>query len=512
MPAYTSDSSLYFKVSPRYNIYLASEKTGSFLVDALLSHTHELPYRGTAVHDASGSASGVMTIEIRIDAENCTLVEGFVSTNSSSNVFDFDLQQLTPRISSYKITLYGTFEGSKWTYTATTDLYYLPEKTTGSVTKVDNLNGGLLFRNNATGAAFTPIFPFGFYTDYGGYLANGTEYIQAYADYGFSAIHPIPSYDSNASIVFDYMDEINLPFQYDMRHTYQNITSVTEQVQANKDRSALLLWYTGDEPDGQQDPLNATTIAYNTIASLDKYHPVSLVLNCKDYYFGEYGKGADILLEDAYPVGINATYSKWGTVCNSTYGDCGCDDCKGHLSDISDRLDDFANYQDRLGWWRKPTWAVQQAFYGDGYWPRLPTADETYAMNVLSINHGAKGIISWSFPQSGSLSQAHATQARVFTKTPVLHFLLGTQPVKIEVRDHDLLDVAYWIVGDQAMIGISNLDYADTSSMIFIVLPFKASSLQSQPWGSLEWVMDSDDTLSAPSLPGLATSLVILDL
>ena len=91
-----------------------------------------------------------------------------------------------------------------------------------------------------------------------------------------------------------------------------NNTAVTEEVNRIKNSPALLLWYTGDEPDGTSDPLNATSIAYDLIYSLDGYHPVSLVLNCENYYWPEYSAGADIIMQDTYPIGINATWSvRW---------------------------------------------------------------------------------------------------------------------------------------------------------------------------------------------------------
>lgn len=72
-----------------------------------------------------------------------------------------------------------------------------------------------------------------------------------------------------------------------------NSTAVTEEVNRIKSRPNLLLWYTADEPDGTSDPLDDTMMASNLISSLDGgdgqggigYHPVSLVLNCEDYYF-----------------------------------------------------------------------------------------------------------------------------------------------------------------------------------------------------------------------------------
>ena len=99
-----------------------------------------------------------------------------------------------------------------------------------------------------------------------------------------------------------------------------NLTSVTEQVNMIKSRKNLLLWYTGDEPDGTSDPLNATTITYDLINELDGYHPVSLVLNCQNYFFPEYTAGSDVVMQDAYPISINATFSvEWHTPCTPDY-------------------------------------------------------------------------------------------------------------------------------------------------------------------------------------------------
>ena len=72
-----------------------------------------------------------------------------------------------------------------------------------------------------------------------------------------------------------------------------NSTALTEEVNRIKSRPNLLLWYTADEPDGTSDLLHATTTASKLVSSLDGgdgqggagYHPVSLVLNCQNYYF-----------------------------------------------------------------------------------------------------------------------------------------------------------------------------------------------------------------------------------
>ena len=132
-----------------------------------------------------------------------------------------------------------------------------------------------------------------------------------------------------------------------------NASAVISQVNHIKHRPNLLVWYTADEPDGTSDPLDATLKASNLITSLDGgdgnggagYHPISLVLNCENYYFtsvpsflmiltstdffllliqSNYASGIDIVMQDTYMIGNNVTFSSvYKTVCTEGYGDCG---------------------------------------------------------------------------------------------------------------------------------------------------------------------------------------------
>jgi len=210
---------------------------------------------------------------------------------------------------------------------------------------------------------------------------------------GHHQIHPVPAFSNMTLLeqVVDRMQEVGMYLMYDMRWTYMNSTSVTEQVNALKNRPNLLLWYTGDEPDGTSDPLDATTKAYDLIYSLDGYHPVSLVLNCQDYYWVDYTAGTDIVMHDVYMVGNNVSYSnQWNTVCTPDYGDCGCDNCVsipagdsaavppnstlppgpvpansgiGTYFNIANRGSSFESRLDVTGWRRsKAIWTVPQAF------------------------------------------------------------------------------------------------------------------------------------------------------
>ena len=513
---------LFIQIEPRHSIYDSSETTAELIVDASLSFTHGTPYKNATANPGYKGKQPFNTIyfDVRIEETDQLLVSNNVTVNSTDNMFEFDLESLKPRLKPYELVFYGAplHEIGNQSYTATTKFYYLPAKNTGSTVKIDNLDGGLLVANNVTKYAFEPLLPFGFYTSCSGYLNYSLANVSAYKDLGFNAINPVCAFtDGDITYLFDWLDEVNLWYQYDMRGSYLNLTSVAEQIPLVKERSSFLMWYTADEPDGWQYALNSTKLAYHLLKQQDPYHPTALVLNCKDYYFKDYSAGADIVMEDAYPVGINATWSRpYDVPCNDTYGDCGCDDCIGELQDVSDRLDDFYDYQEWLGEWEKPLWAVLQAFSGEGYWNRDPTTKETWSMILLSFNHRAKAIMSWQFPASHSLNKAHGAFAKVATVPPVSSFLLDAEPQEVKVKGDPLLDVSYWKYENQVMVGIVNLDYADTHKKISITLPVHASHIKGQPWGSLSWTLssvgNSSTEMSVYGMDGLTTSIVILEL
>lgn len=248
-------------------------------------------------------------------------------------------------------------------------------------------------------------------------------------------VHPIPPYDKvadgdapsiNEFLSFlDAAQRVGLGVLYDFRGSYTNLDSVKKQVAAFKDHPALLLWYTADEPD-QGDAPEALISAYELIKSKEldnKAHPVALVLNCNDFNFDQYARGADVIAQDAYPVSANTTYSrKWNTTCTLTHGDCGCDQCGGYnnLSEASVRAEVFRERLEVMesvqnsgkresvrfavkG--RTPIWAVTQGFGSPGeYWPRGPTVNEFIAMAVGALARSVTGIMPWVSPSSAATS------------------------------------------------------------------------------------------------------------
>lgn len=286
-------------------------------------------------------------------------------------------------------------------------------------------------------------------------------------------------------------------------------------------------------------------------------------------------------MEDVYPIGINATWSKWGTECNTTYGDwcvppdprhplvffpsfpplfvsslslkshsqsrkpspreqqtgkkkklrltqtrphqpSGCDNCEGTVQDVPSRLDDLARYEAWLGLPRKTKAHNPQAFRGQDYWLREPSADEARAMGALAVNHGARGSVAWLWPTSASsphLAAVHGEMARVFAAPPVLGFLVGGDagpgPLRVEVGadggiEAVVVDAAYWVAEGRALVSVVNGGYVDVE-WVRVAAPPNATVIADTPWGSVRWRLEGG-WLSVPVLPALATSMVILEL
>lgn len=218
-------------------------------------------------------------------------------------------------------------------------------------------------------------------------------------------------------------------------------------------------------------------------------------------------------MEDVYPIGINSTFSKWGTPCNTTYGDCGCDNCQGNVQDVSSRLDDLARYEAWLGRWPKTKVHNPQSFHGEGYWLREPTVDEEVAMNALAFNHDAKSIISWVWPTSDDLAEIHGEFATVVAKAPVRDFIVLEEAQQVEVGEYDVVDVAFWKKGSEILLCVVNGGYVSIENTVKITLPDDVvpKSVKSNVWREASWELSGNE-ISVGSIEEMATYMAILEL
>jgi hypothetical protein len=164
--------------------------------------------------------------------------------------------------------------------------------------KIDSLFGGLVvqdFKTNST--KWTGLFPYTYYVLWDEWLGASIDDLNVFAAQRYNTIHIVPTgtlgdlgdSDFPFSDLEPYLERarsLGLWLHWSFSGwNYKNLTYVSQQVNLLKSQPNFLLWYSADEPDGQVQPLNSTKLANDLIKALDPYHPVSLTLNCENYYF-----------------------------------------------------------------------------------------------------------------------------------------------------------------------------------------------------------------------------------
>ncbi|CAE6440513.1 unnamed protein product [Rhizoctonia solani] len=457
-PTTSTKPLLRFECWPGLRPYVSGlDSTGSVLFSAsVVDKSPGTPY--DPLKDGS-----LFYVSAQIDGKNVASSVALSSNGViSEDEFTWSKLAITPRKDVYNLTCTATAVKSGKAFQHSSTVAYLPPKpdSIGNVVQADGRTGALLVPQ---GDKRVPLLPFGFYTGFGGYLDQNLTILDDIKNEGYNFVHPVPTFDNATALEFmlDRMEELGLWLVYDMRWAYKNLSIVRSEVESVKKRKNILTWYTADEPDGWEDPLDAPLKAATLINELDGYRPVALVLNCQDYYFAEYTTGSQIILQDAYPIGINATWSTvWNTPCTPELGDCGCDNCQGRLEDISDRVD---QYRERLVWQGRArdavVWSVPQAFGEESYWPRKPTSNELALEMLLAINHGRLGIMPWldSASNPGMRTGVSPLAKAIPALTP---YITGgkSKIYRPKVSGADRVDVTAWSTGGKTLLIALNLN------------------------------------------------------
>jgi hypothetical protein len=524
-PTALSDKPFFnLKVYPRHNMYLENDASGSFIIDTAFSYTHGVPYCSVTETPAKDSDQGVKFnfVIFRADTGQTVVERADVPVNTTGFEAPFGIIDFQPRMEPYDIILRTTNVQCGRTYQAETKLYRFPMRTDGgSVARVDHKFGGISVTNTSVEyeAVWKKLFPYSFYVDWGNYLSGSIANLTKFAEAGYNIIHPTPGDGvmpwgdwKKFDTFLDEVEKRGMYLMYDMRWTFKNLTSVTEQVNRYKSRKSILTWYTGDEPDGQGDPLDSTVKAYNTIKAVDPYHPVSLVLNCDNFHYGEYAAGADIVMTDPYPIGTNTTFSvQYKTVCNLTYGDCGCDNCIGNFSDISTRMDKLKQYQSWLNLGPKTVWGVPQAFGGSEYWSRPPSAAEEIVMATMFINHDAKGIVAWNFPTTDELASITSQFAKAIGADEITEFLVNSRKQQLTLSSQQNFDAAVWRSGKRLLFSVVHTMNVNYTRELRLGLGANATGMRMVwPPNAENWFL-ADKSIVKPGMGPLEVNLFILE-
>jgi hypothetical protein len=183
----------------------------------------------------------------------------------------------------------------------------------------------------------------------------------------------------NKAQITNYLDQLqarNLKLIFSLKeyigHGLGDINTITRKVNTFKDHPAIISWYMNDERGPEY--LRELDARYQKVRKLDDNHPVWSVHWNTDWLIQE-AHTTDIVGVDPYPIDNNPIT-------------------------IVSQMADAAN---KAG---KPLWLAPQIFSWKDYpgdparrdlTGRPPTREEMRAMTYLAINHGAKGLIYYSY-------------------------------------------------------------------------------------------------------------------
>ena len=136
-------------------------------------------------------------------------------------------------------------------------------------------------------------------------------------------------------------------------------------------------------------------------------------------------------------------------------------------------------------------------------------------MTMLSINHGAKGIIMWTFPTTPALTDVTSRLAKVLTGT-CASYLLGAELLGgLSIEGTDTVDASVWSLGDSMLVSIVNSAYGDATGLVTLDLPngFIATTIENVLWGDGAWRLKTGGSatqIQRSGLQGLSTDILLL--
>ena len=164
---------------------------------------------------------------------------------------------------------------------------------------------------------------------------------------------------------------------------YIDTAHMAADVASAAGRRTLFAWYLFDEPDLNALAPREYLELSNLLRSVESRRPIFLsVLSPENY--SAYVAGCDILAVDPYPI----------------------EHREPELNDLR-RVPQWVE-AGRAAAGPRPVWAIVQAFFAPPAWPRNPTPQELRAMVFMALNHGASGIVFFSYKSGDRPITQHA--------------------------------------------------------------------------------------------------------
>lgn len=141
-------------------------------------------------------------------------------------------------------------------------------------------------------------------------------------------------------------------------------------------------------------------------------------------------------------------------------------------------------------------------------------------MTMLSINHGAHGIVMWDFPTTPEILQITTRLAPILTNSTIANFFLtkprfALSPSSSSQAQKTDIDATIWIDDEMILVSIVNLGLQNLGGEILISLPDgvmvdEKIGRMEKLWGEANWIgVDGGKTLRSEVFMGLESSILI---
>lgn len=146
-------------------------------------------------------------------------------------------------------------------------------------------------------------------------------------------------------------------------------------------------------------------------------------------------------------------------------------------------------------------------------------------MTMLSINHGAHGIVMWDFPTTPEILQITTRLAPILTNSTISNFFLtkprialSSPPSSSSQAQKTDIDATIWIDDEMILVSIVNLGLQNLGGEILIDLPDgvmvddekTGGGIGEKLWGEANWIgVDGGKTLRSEVFMGLESSILI---
>lgn len=135
-------------------------------------------------------------------------------------------------------------------------------------------------------------------------------------------------------------------------------------------------------------------------------------------------------------------------------------------------------------------------------------------MTLLSINHGATGIVMWAFPTADEIVEVTSKFSALVTAREVVTFWLEgrREEVGVDGNGKRVLDARAWRFYGKMLVSVVNMADEAVEGLVQIELPddVRLENVGRMLWGSRSWKVQGPRTLVTNGMGGVESDLFVV--